>query len=340
MGEKRVIKLDYLNEKEISELYELFFGKVLIKKADFSYMDNLKVSLVKENFVKGFVDRLPQQEIDILRVLSKVKTVPYNFLPEKISNILNIPNTNIGKSISNLIQRRYIFLRNNDTLVIPSIYFDAKEINYEYIETEEKQYENKFLQDIVNLINYFVSKNLKFSNGFAIYKKDYLLIEEAFGKYCNLKRIEYNLVSYFFSLGFMDRNGVIYYNNIEKFFNLSNIEKILFFIKIAFPAIYSIICSFYREKKDTKMSIEDLKELWIRSFLSTSYSEQPMKYNFNNLLSFLKDLNLINIEEENIVINFFGEDYNKINTEIKVSSNFNIYMNSNSTDVDFYYPAL
>ena len=60
MGEKRVIKFDYLNEKEISELYELFFGKVLIKKADFSYVGNLKISLVKENFVKSFEKKRPE----------------------------------------------------------------------------------------------------------------------------------------------------------------------------------------------------------------------------------------------------------------------------------------
>ena len=214
-------------------------------------------------------------------------------------------------------------------------------MNYEFIECEERQYENKFLQDIINLINYFVSKNLKFSNGFAIYKKDYLFIEESFGKYCNLKRIEYNLVSYFFSLGFMDRNDVVYYKNIEKFFALSNIEKILYFLKVAFPAIYAIISSLQKdEKNDIQISVDDFKELWTRSFLSTDYSETPMKYNFNNILAFLKDLNLIDVLEENIVIKYYKNDFEKISTEIKVSSNFNIYINSNSNEADFYYPAM
>ncbi len=340
MDEKRVVKFDYLNEKEVSDLYELFFGKILIKKADFSYSDNLKISLSKENFIKGFIDRLPQQEIDILKVLSKVKTIPYNFLPEKISNILEIPNTNIGKSIGNLVQRRYIFSRNEDRLVIPSIYFDIENINFEYIETHEKRYDNKLLQDIENLINYFVSKNLKFSNGFAIYKKDYLLIEEIFGKYSTLKRIEYNLISYFFSLAFTDKNGSIFYGNIENFYNLSNIEKILFFIKIAFPPMFSILSNFYTEKKDTKISLATLKELWTRAFLSTEYYEPPMKYGFDNIISFFKELGLLNIEDENVTIYYYIEDFDKIDSTVKVSSNFNIYINSNSTDIDFFFPSL
>lgn len=341
MGEKRAVKFDFLNEKEISELYELFFGKVLIKKADFSYVDNLKISLVKENFVKSFVDRLPQQEIDILKIISKVKSIPYNFLPEKISNILNIPNTNIGKSVGNLIQRKFIFLRDNDNIVIPSIYFEIKDVVYDFVDCEERKYENKFLQDIISLINYFVSKNLKFSNGFAIYKKDYLFIEESFGKYCNLKRIEYNLISYFFSLAFMDRNGAVYYKNIENFFELSNIEKIRFFLKIAFPAVYSIISGILKnEKKDIEILTEDFKELWIRAFLSTEYSETPMKYSFANILSFLKDLDVIEIKDDKIIIKYYQEEFDKIKSEIKVSSNFNIYVNSNSNESDFYYPAM
>ncbi|OHD19808.1 MAG: hypothetical protein A2086_13735 [Spirochaetes bacterium GWD1_27_9] len=343
MGQQGLMKLNYLEENEVIELYELFFGKILIKKPDFSYINNLTSSLTKESFVKSVIEKLTPQEIDVLKELSANIFVPYDFIAEKLHIILKIPTNIINKAISNLLLKKIIFLRNNTTLVIPHIYFpqEEKTIKYSLIsESELKNYHSKTLIDINNLINYFISKDLTFSNANAVYKKDGVTIEDIFLNYSSLKRLEYNYISHFFCAAFRDKTGNINLDNIKSYFNLPEVEKSLFFVRFTFPEAYAILTHFYSFEKDIRIDMEELKKLWLTSFLLTNYVTTPLKLDINNILHFLKELNLVQIDNNTIIINYFTKDSIYEKMDVRVTSNFNLYINANSNDKDFYIPAL
>jgi len=113
-----------LTEKEVIDLYEVFFGKILIKKPDFSYKKNIEVLSGKESFIKGVLEKLNETEVEVLKSLSNVSIVPFNFINDKINQITNIPLANIDRAVNSLLQKKYIFLReDNNTLIIPQIYY-------------------------------------------------------------------------------------------------------------------------------------------------------------------------------------------------------------------------
>jgi hypothetical protein len=340
---ERIVDLSYLNENEIVEFYELFFGKILLKKPDFSYYKNLALSLSKENTVKSILERINQHETEILQVLSKHIIVPYEYVVDKLHVFLNIPTTIISKSISTLIAKKYIFLRDNVMLIVPDVYFyeEENEINFAELDCpEDREYDSKILTDINNLINYFASKEIKFSNSHAIYKKDATLLEEAFSKYTNLKRIEYNVVSYFYALVFKNSDDSINFESLKKYFHMLPLDRILYFFKITFPSVYAIIDYFYSFKKDVKINIQDLKTLWFKSFLLSEYKFMPIRFNFNSILHLLKMAGIMEIEEEDVIIKYYVKDHSFIDEDVRVSSNFNLYINANSLSNDFYLPAL
>ena len=174
MRELKTGKLDYLTEEEIVDFYELFFGNILIKKQGFSYYENLSKSLQRESLVQGVIERLNENEINILKILSTNIFISYDFLIDKLKIILNIPNAVINKSILTLIDKKYIFLRNNNTLVTPNIYFaeNIKKIEYESIENQKENFFSpKILTSINNLINYLISKQIELSNSNGNFKR-------------------------------------------------------------------------------------------------------------------------------------------------------------------------
>ena len=68
---KKTKKLNYLTEDEIIDFYELFFGNILIKKPNISYYSNLSKCLDKENFIQSVLNKLNENELKILKILSK-----------------------------------------------------------------------------------------------------------------------------------------------------------------------------------------------------------------------------------------------------------------------------
>jgi hypothetical protein len=364
MSSERPINLSYLSEQEIIEFYELFFGKILIKKPNFSYFENLAHSLSKENSIKNTLDRLNQNDLQVLKILSTNIFIPYEFIVEKLNVILNIPTTIINKSITNLLLKKYIFLRNEKTLVIPDIYFPHERVKVEYRTGtfEEKtadakkakaakkkdkkplpksEYSSKVLIDINNLINYFISKDLKFSNSLSIYKKDATELEDRFSKFSSLKRAEFNVVSYFYFLAFSNEDGSLNLENVKNFYGLSPFAKMNFFLKITFPSMYAILNKFYSSKQNVVIKTEDLKNLWLNSFLLTDFSYLPLKYSVNSLLNLLKSAELIeNYGREYCLVKFYHDHYSQVEEELRISSNFNLYINSNTTNHDYYVPSL
>ena len=211
--------------------------------------------------------RLNDNELNILKLLSQNIFIPYDFITEKLHIILNIPAPIINKSIINLIEKKYIFLRDEVTLVIPDIYFvkDNNKVNYSLIEdNESKEYSNKMLVDINNLINYLVSKELNFSNSLTLYKKDMRDMESVFSRHSLLKDSEFNLVTYFYSLAFVYEEDIVLYERIREYFCLCPLDKILFFVEIVFPWVYPIMKYCYDCKKsNVSLDLDALRSVHV-----------------------------------------------------------------------------
>jgi len=343
MRDGRIIDIKHLNETEIIELYELFFGKILLKKPDFSYHKNLANSLENENSINIILSTLNQNEISILKLLSSRKIVSFNFLAEKIQILLDLPQATISKSINNLILKKLVFKREEKFLVIPNIYFDSEDIPFTFTvvdDLSEKDYCSKFITDLNNLINYFACKGMSFSNNFSLYKKDHSLLEESFSSYSNLSWDDYNIISYFFSISFRNDDGSTNYINIKEFFNLSIIERVFYFIKITFPAIHTIMTYFNNHKTDVIIDLNHYTNLWEETFLHTEYNYFPVKYNLEETLRFMVSTELISIEDNKVTIKYYETSFSNITDEVKISSNFNFYINANSISKDFYFPSL
>jgi|GEM_PF-1224850 len=342
MSELKKVKLDYLTEEEILDFYELFFGNILIKKKGFSYHSNLSKCLQKESLIQGILERLNDNEINLLKIISYNTHVPYRHLIEKLNIILNIPSAVINKSISNLIEKKYIFLRENKDLIVPDIYFNKKikQIEFEEIENNNKKLSGKTTIDFNNCINYFISIELKSSNALILYKKDLDVIKSIFSKYSNFKEVDYNIIAYFYTTAFTDENNILIMDKIIEFFNLTPSNRILYFIKYTLPWFYSIISHIYQLKKSVMIDIEQFKGLWIYSFLLTPYNHSPYKINFLSTIKFLEKIGIIESTKDKIKIFYFEDENIEHKDELKLTSSFNLYINADSARSDFYFPAL
>lgn len=341
---KKNKKLGYLTEEEIIDFYELFFGNILIKKPNFSYYTNLSRCLDKESFIQSVLNKLNDNEYKILKLLSKDIFIPYEFLTEKLSIILNLSNQVINKAITTLIDKKYIFLRDNKTLVVTDVFFPGEilKAKYTFIDQEDDSFSSKIIVDINNLINYFISKEINFSNSLTLYKKDLLALVSVFNKYSTLTEKEYNLAAYFFSLSFIGKNDVILLDNIKEYFELTQLKQALNFVKVVFPWLYSILKYFYSLKKSVKISIGEFRKIFLTVFLLTSYNSAPFKMGMETTLNLLAKLGLISIKKKDIFIPYynFTEETNSAKDDVRLSSSFNFYINANSRRKDFYMPAL
>lgn len=344
MSELKEIKLDYLNEKEIIEFYELFFGNILIKKPNFPYYSNLSKCLQKDTVVKSILGKLNSCELEILKTVSKNVYVPYQFLVEKLNILLDISPSIVKKGLTNLIERKYIFIRDDKKLVIPDVYFENYKDNIEYVEepTENREYSSQGIIDINNLLCYYISKEIKHSNSFSLYKREYLDVENIFNTYSVLKEDEFDVVTYLYAIDFIDDSSSLVINRVKNFFSKNSLEKAFHFLKIVFPACYTIFSYFYKQGISVRLKIEDFKELWTKSFLLTEYRTEPIKVNFEKTLEILEKMNLVKIYGKDIVINFFdsaGKE-NINDTNARLSSSFNFFINADSSIKNFYFPSL
>ncbi len=333
-------ELGYLTKDEIINLYELFFGNILIKKKDFNYYSNLVKSLKNENSISNIIDKLDENELKILKILSNFTLIPYSFINEKLNIILKIPVHIINKTLSNLIDKKYIFLR-EDMLVIPHIYFNSLETKFEYskayLETDPPV---KFVSVLNNIINFFISKQFSFSTTNTLYKKDLKSMHDTFSKHLNYSEDEYNIFSYFYANTFYSDDSLSI-NLIKEFFSLSLANRILYFLKIVFPFLYPLFLISLKLKTSISINMHEFNELLSYLFLTIKYEYVPFNMNFNDIIKFLKENDLIKVENDLIIFSYYlFQELNQEKNEIRISSSFNIYMNSNSIREDFYFPAL
>ncbi len=343
MGEINRADLEYLNEKEIIELYELFFGSILIKKPASYYYENLFKSLQKEDPVNNVISRLNEKEQLILNTLSFYRYIPYNYLTEKLSIILDEPLVSINRSLGSLIEKKYIFLRNNDSLVIPNIFFREENPGIEIKKAAgiHRKKSNKALIDINNLMNCFVSKEIKFSNNFNLYKRDIDTVKEIFSSYSQLDDMGLTLTGYFFCLSFTDDENNIIMNNFNEYHTLPKEKKILFFLKMTFPWFYNLLKDMIKQKISIFVSPDNFEKIFIQSFLLTDYEEEPFKINFDDLVAFLKKIEIMeeNKKEDMVVFPVYPVEDETDKKQIKITSSYNFYINADSAIKNFFLPA-
>lgn len=339
MSDSELMNFSNLNDKEIESLYEFFFGKILVKSKKIDYKESLLYFIKKPNFISILQSKLPELDFNILKVLSICDYLPYEFIIEKLSIILDKQPSFVEKAIKNLIDKNIIFLRKDNTIVVPDYnLFPKVKIEYRTIE-EEIVFNPKSYYDLINFLNYLSSKNLTLSSNGFIYKKDLLFLEDIFKDYSLLKKDDFYFISYFFSLIFLDVNQKFHLKNINYFFSLSKKERILFFIKICFPQFYNMYKYFSLKNKNIIMNISDFKELWIKTFLSIECKISPLKTSFEKIVDFLERLDIVNRKDDTIVIKMI-DDNNENKTDIKSFSGFVFYINSICDDKDFYIPAV
>lgn len=341
MSELKNLKLDYLNDKEIIEFYELFFGNILIKKPGFSYYSNLSKCLNKENVVQGILDKLNINELNILEIISRNIYIPYDFLIEKIHIITNIPAPIIKKSISTLIEKKYIFTRDDKKIVVPNVFFtnNQEKTDYTCENNPNTDYFSKTFTDICNILNYFISKEIKHSNSYSLYKKDYIELENIFTNYSAIKNDEYSLITYFYAVYFLNEEGLMVLDRVKKFYKSTTLEKINIFIRIIFPWFNTIINTFNKLNITPRFSFKAFENLWINSFLLSEYKQPPIDFDFKATIKFLEKINAIYIDHKEIIIPLYIEQPEKQNNEMRLSSSFSFFINADNINEDFFLPA-
>ncbi|HNZ26006.1 MAG TPA: hypothetical protein PLG34_01350 [Spirochaetota bacterium] len=340
MSEK-LINLDNLNDDEIKSLYEVFLGKILMKREDFSYRKNLLSVLSKENVISSFVEKLNGDEFKVLKFITNFDALSNHYLIEKISIILDMQLFLVNKVISNLLLKSYIFQR-EDLIIIPQIYYEvANSTSYEIVDISGEIYSSKSITDINNIILYFITKEFKFSNSYSLYKKDNISSDQIFANYSNFDYDDLNAISYFFSNAFCDEQFNISLNKVEIFFSKNMFERILYFVEITFPNFYSILKFYYKNKQSVAFKREDLKKLWELTLMNQTYTYPPIKKDFDEVLSFLEKIGMIRtLDDGRILIICYYKNDEEVGNGITISTNFTFFVNANSTQKDYYEIAL
>lgn len=338
------VKLDGLLKREVEDFYELFFGKILIKKPGFSYYSNLVKFLSKDDSITNVLNRLNDTEKEILKTLSSHDIlIPYRFISEKLNIILNIPIVEIRKAVNNLFDKKYIFIRDEKQIVIPGVYFEKmnEKINYRIAKIEKDEtFFSKAQIDINNILNYFISKEIKISNYLSLYKKDIISIKDIFSKYSGFNEKDFNLIGYFYSRSFLDEENNLIIKKVEEYFKLSHLQRAYFFIKIVFPWVFSIFKFIEKEKQSLRFELNDFKKLWEKSILISNNTLEPFKLDFSGTLKFLEHLELLETNKNTVIAHYYKEEEIIKNDNMKLNSSFNIYVNAESMNERLFFTAL
>ena len=334
-------RLKSLKDEEILKLYELFFGPILMRRETKFYLENLKTFLNKDSSIEKVISRLNVLEIEIIKLLSQLTEVPSAFLNEKLSIILGEHPSLIGKTIQNLIVKNYIFTRDDKYLFIPELianHYKNEGISAKKISTTELVYNCEKFGDVINTIIYFLSKGIKFSKSGGLYKKDFELLSAAFCAASGYLRDEYDIIGYFFSTSFIYEDEV-QIKDIQQYFKLSQLERMLTLVKKVFPYLQPILNQVYDFKTSYKINKNELKYAFKTLLLASVLEKEPYRADFESIIEFLCKIGLCKTEDEDIIFIYYDSS-NALPMELKITSNFAVYTNSCNTDCDYYLCAL
>ncbi len=340
MSERRV-NLNYLNDEEIIKLYELFFGSILIKREASIYLTTLQSTINKDGFIQKALEKLNKHEIEIINSISSITMMPYNFIFEKLSIILGEQASIVGKYLTNLINRNYIFLRSDKTIVIPDIYNTEKLdlINITPLERDDAGlYDHRHLNDFNNFINYLLTKDIVFSKSGVLYKKDYDSAAEVFTSYSKLDRDLFDIFAYYYSAKFVCEDTIDFIE-VSAFYGLTPVEKALSLLKVIAPYFYHIVKFCYNEKKSFSINKEVLKRLWINALLLTEIDDVPYHLDYKMFIRLMTVIGLFTENSDDIIVNYYSESTTKEMT-LTISSNYTIFVNSDATSDNLYKPSL
>ncbi len=337
-----VESLNELLEDEILRLYELFFGPVLLKKSSDTYVTSLKSLLNNEGVVEKLIEKLNNSEVNVLRLLSILPKTPITFINEKISILLGEHPSIIGKIISNLQNKNFIFVRENRYIIVPALLTKKSAIqpvNIQLLNNDKgNSYDSISLAHISNLLLYMLTKEIKFSKSGTLYKKDFDELQQVFNSFTGFTKEEYDIIAYFCSFSFVN-NDEIDWIAVEAFFNLKPHEKMLEILKTVFPYLNFVIDTIYENKTNCTINLNSFKDLYKSCFLSSELKNEPFKIDIIGIINFLLKIDFFAINDDVITVKYYETYVNK-KMDIKLSSNYSIYINSDTTEPDFFKNAI
>ena len=333
--------LGNLNQEEIQHLYELFFGPILVKHQNFSYLDNIITLLSKPNSIKTYLDKLNTQEKKVLEYLSRFRIISETFLKEKLNIILDMPLFLIEKIISVLIAKNFIFRRGNN-LVIPQIFYPSEppQIAEEQLPAAEGEYFPKAMIDLHNMINYFICQGFSFSNQLFLYKKDFQLTEQMFVNYAVLRGNEYNFVSYFFANAFISDGQSLNLYQLKSFFAMNVLERAMYMLEIISPNMYSIIKHYNQTGNSVKISRDNMFYMWEQTLLLQEFDYAPLRTTFDEIMGYLTNMDIAAKDGDSYIIKCWTKSAENNKSDLKISTNFNLFMNASALRADQYVPVL
>ncbi|MBQ3923454.1 MAG: hypothetical protein II707_09165 [Spirochaetales bacterium] len=333
--------LSNLNQEEIQHLYELFFGPILVKHQNFSYLDNIMTLLSKPNSIKTYLDKLNTQEKKVLEYLSRFRMISESFLKEKLNIIIDMPLFLIEKIISVLIAKNFIF-RRGDCLVIPQIFYpnEPPNIEQEQFPAVEEEYFPKAMTDVHNMISFFICQGFSFSNQLFLYKKDFQLTEQMFANYAVLHGNEYNFVSYFFANAFISDGPSLNLYQLRSFFAMNILDRAMYILEIISPNMFSVIKHFNNTGKSIKISRDNLFYLWEQTLLKQEFDYAPLRVTFDEIMGYLINMEIVKQDGDGYIIRCWTKSAPDRPSDLKISTNFNLFMNASTLRSDQYVPTL
>ncbi|MBP5706164.1 MAG: hypothetical protein J6W76_02680, partial [Spirochaetales bacterium] len=232
--------------------------------------------------------------------------------------------------------------RRNDCLVIPQIFYpnEIPNIKEELLPVVEEEYFPKAMTDVHNMIGYFICQGFSFSNQLFLYKKDFQLTEQMFVNYAALRGNEYNYVSYFFSNAFIGDGTGLNLNQLKSFFAMNILERAQYILEIISPNMSSIVKHYNQKGCSVKIDSKNLFYMWEQTLLMQEFDYAPLRVTFDELMGFLINIGLAAKDGESYIIKYYKTPAQNRNSELKISTNFNLFMNASALRADQYVPVL
>lgn len=330
-----------LSEDEILKLYELFFGPVLIRKPVENYVASIKTLLDDKTVINKLLEKLNSNELKVFKLLSLTPKTPVEFINEKVSILIGEHPSIVGKIITNLQNKNYIFIRDDKYIIVPLIFSDESfKSGFDLTVNNKHQnvYENKSSYAVNNILLYLLTKEIKFSKSGTLYKKDFEELKTVFTPGTDFTKDEFDIISYFCFLSFLT-NDVVNWHSVKHFFAMPPIERILQLVRTVFPYLQFFMDEVYSKKSNSIIKTDDFTALYKHNLLISELNEEPFKADIDTIITFFQKLGIFKVEGNNISILYYNSSA-VVEMDIKLSSNFSIYINSSSTDENFFKSAV
>ena len=331
--------LHELPDDEIVRLYELFFGQVLVRKSIDTYVNGLKSVMQTPSFFEKLMEKLNPLEKNLLFQISDTANIPTFFANEKLSLVMGEHPSIIGKAINTLCGKNYL-LHKEDSFVVPNFLLTkpTDSLNLKTADLKEKEYNSETIVHMNNIFLYLLSSQFVYSKTSTLYKKDFTQLLAFFGSVFSYDDAFYNIVSYC-SCKMFTLNDKINWDAVKKYFSLSSHEQAYMILQTIAPFIMPLFDQALEKGKAVVVEKSQLSNVYNRLLLTSVLKEEPFRLSQQELMGFLKIVHMINEENHHFEFLAYQKSPEK-KMDITISSNFSIFVNSDTTDPSYYLTAI